>query len=307
MEKCLDLLVVGSVAFDSIKTPFAERPRILGGSASYFSLAASCFTSVKIVSVVGDDFLQEHRDVFKDRPIDLRGLEVRKGKTFHWAGEYHYDFNERTTLATELNVFADFQPNIPDDYCDAPVVFLANIDPELQLEVLEKVRNPRLVGCDTMNFWIESKPDALAKLLPKLDILVINEEEARQLASEANTLRAGMKIVGMGPDRVVIKRGEYGVISMTKDSFFATTAYPIQDVEDPTGAGDSFGGGMFGYLAEKGIFDEVHLRRSLVVGSAVASFCVERFGVEGLLQCDTHSIAERYRIFKKHTAFEDYL
>jgi len=300
----MDILTVGSVAFDSIKTPFAERKRIVGGSATYFSLSASYFAPVKVVSVVGEDFKKEHEAVLGGRSIDLAGVAHRPGKTFHWACEYHYDMNERTTLATELGVFADFKPEIPAHYRETEVVFLANIDPELQLQVLDSVKHPALVGCDTMNFWIEGKREALGRVLERVDMLLINEGEVRQLASEVNIMRAAAKVLKMGPKWLIIKRGEYGVLVFGEGSFFALPAFPIEDVNDPTGAGDSFAGGFFGYLASKKQFDEWALRQAAVVGSAMASFCVESFGPDALLRIAQKDVRERAQSFKKLTDFD---
>jgi sugar/nucleoside kinase (ribokinase family) len=300
----MNILTVGSVAFDTIKTPFETRARVQGGSATFFSLAASYFAPVKLVSVVGEDFTGEHRRIFEGRSIDIAGLEARPGKTFHWSGEYHFDLNERTTHATELGVFADFEPKIPAAYREAEIVFLANIDPEIQLRVLDAVEHPSLVGLDTMNFWIESKREALARVLPRVDVLVVNDGEIRQLAGEANVLRAAAKVLAMGPGRLVVKRGEYGVLVFTKDTFFALPAFPVPDVQDPTGAGDTFAGGFFGFLARKGDFDEWSIRQAAVVGSAMASFCVQEFGPAALTKLNDDEIKERFLAFKRLTEFD---
>jgi sugar/nucleoside kinase (ribokinase family) len=301
----MEILTVGSIAFDSIKTPFGERKRIVGGSVTYFSLAASYFAPVKLVSVVGDDFTKREEAVFEGRRIDLLGLQRRTGKTFHWAGEYHYDFNERTTLATELNVFADFKPMLPAAYRDgADIVFLANIDPEVQASVLDQIKHSVVIGCDTMNFWIEHKRAALERILARVDMLMINESEVREIAGEPNILRAGLRILQMGPKHLVVKRGEYGVLILSPGSFFALPAFPVEDVQDPTGAGDTFAGGFFGCLAEKKKIDEPALRRAAVMGSVMASFCVEAFGPDALLHLSRDDIAERFRAFKRLTHFE---
>jgi sugar/nucleoside kinase (ribokinase family) len=247
----MSLLVVGSIALDSVKTPFGEAEEVLGGSATYFAVAARFFTPVQMVAVVGQDFPKEHLEFLRQRDIELSGLEVRPGRTFRWRGEYGYQLNEARTLETQLNVFETFRPNLPDAYRTSDVVFLANIDPEIQLEVLHQVKRPRLVACDTMNFWIEGKRDALLRTLREVDVVIINDGEARELAGEPNLVKAAQKILGLGPKTLIIKRGEYGALMFNEHRTFAAPAYPLETVFDPTGAGDSFAGGFMGYLARQ--------------------------------------------------------
>lgn len=299
----MSILVVGSVAFDSVETPFGKEENILGGSATYFSTSASFFTDVNLVAVVGDDFPQEHVDFLESRNIDLRGLSRAAGKTFHWKGKYGYDLNEAQTLETHLNVFADFKPQIPAEYASMDYLFLANIDPELQMEVLKQVPTPRIVACDTMNFWISSKPEALKKVLERVDIFIINEGEARQLSGEANLVRAAKSILSMGVKTLIIKRGEYGVLMFHGTSIFAAPAYPLEEVFDPTGAGDTFAGGFMGYLANTGDISENGFRQAIIFGSVMASFNVEDFSLNRLKRLDYNEIEARYRDFKAMTHF----
>ncbi|MBI1746222.1 MAG: sugar kinase [Acidobacteria bacterium] len=301
----MGILVVGSVAFDSVKTPFGEAPEILGGSATYFSMAASFFTEVSLVGVVGDDFGNEHVRLLSTKGIDLRGLERVPGKTFRWAGEYSYDLNNRTTLDTQLNVFADFKPRIIPEYQTLEYVFLGNIDPTLQRDVLRQIRKPVLVGCDTMNFWIERQYDSLIETLKFVDILVINDGETRELARESNLIKAARKIQALGPRTVVIKRGEYGVLMFNDGLWFSAPAFPLEDVFDPTGAGDSFAGGFMGYLAAARGLDAAYLKKAIIFGSVMASFNVEEFGVNRLTRLTYPEVIERYRQFKALTHFED--
>jgi sugar/nucleoside kinase (ribokinase family) len=265
----MSLLVVGSVAFDTVETPFGKVEEALGGSALYFSTSASYFTDVNLVAVVGDDFPEDTTDFLASRGVNLDGLQRTSGETFRWKGKYGYDLNEAITLDTQLNVFGDFHPELPEDYRSASHVFLANIDPELQLEVLQQVENPEFVALDTMNFWIEGKKDALLETLSHVDMVVINETEARQLADEANIVQAAHSILEMGPDFIAIKRGEYGALLFTeRDTFFAP-AYPLEAVFDPTGAGDTFAGGLLGYISQNGHLNPQHLRQAMVVGSCM--------------------------------------
>ncbi len=301
----MSILVVGSVAFDSITTPFGEVDDALGGSACYFSTSASFFTEVKLVAVVGEDFPQQHLDFLSSKNIDLTGLQTSKGKTFRWKGRYEYDLNEAHTLETHLNVFESFQPKLPDSYRDAEYVFLANIDPELQLEVLQQVKNPKLVACDTMNFWISGKRDELIKTLAKVDILVINEAEVRQLADEPNLMKAAQIVRSYGPKTLVVKRGEYGVLMFGEGSVFSAPAYPLEEVFDPTGAGDTFAGGFIGYLAATRNLDEANLRKATVFGTVMASFTVEKFSLDRLKEIDHQEISDRYRRIKLLTDFAD--
>lgn len=301
----MGIVVVGTVAFDTIETPFGRGENVLGGSATYFSTSASFFSDVSLVAVVGEDFPDEHVQFLQSRDIDVKGLSRIPGKTFHWTGKYGYDLNEAQTLDTQLNVLMDFRPNLPESYRDAEYLFLANIDPELQMEVLEQVRKPRLVACDTMNFWISSKPEALKKVLQKVDIVVINEAEARQFTGEVNLIKAARGIIALGCKRLVIKRGEYGVLMFTADSVFAAPAYPLEEVFDPTGAGDTFAGGFMGYLANTGDLSEDGIRQAIVFGSVMASFNVEDFSLNRMKRLEYKEIEARYKSFKSLTNFRD--
>jgi len=300
----VDILVVGSVAFDTIETPFGRGDEVLGGSATYFSTAASFFTGVRLVAVVGEDFPEVHRSFLGARNIDLAGLQVTPGETFRWKGRYGFDLNEAQTLETRLNVFEGFRPRLPETFRDAEVVFLANIDPELQLEVLSQVRRPRIVACDTMNFWIAGKREALITTLRHVDILVINEGETRQLANEPNLVKAARTILGFGPRTLVVKRGEYGVLVFGEHSIFSIPAYPLEEVFDPTGAGDTFAGGFLGYLAATGNFSEAAIRKATVFGSVMASFTVEDFSLDRLRSVEWVEIEDRFRRFQALTTFE---
>lgn len=300
----MSILVVGSVAFDSIETPFGRGDNVLGGSATYFSTSASFFTDVNLVAVVGEDFPQEHVDFLTSRNIDLKGLSREAGKTFHWQGKYGYDLNEAQTLATHLNVFETFKPRIPADYVASEYLFLANIDPELQMEVLSQVKRPRIVACDTMNFWISSKPESLKKVIEKVDIFIINEGEARQLSGEANLVKAAKTLLDLGVKTLIVKRGEYGVLMFTRTSVFAAPAYPLEEVFDPTGAGDTFAGGFMGYLANTGDLSEEGIRQAIIFGSVMASFNVEDFSLNRMKTLDYSEIEARYRSFKAMTHFQ---
>ncbi|MFC1888376.1 PfkB family carbohydrate kinase [Thermodesulfobacteriota bacterium] len=301
----MSLLVVGSVALDSVETPFDSAKDILGGSATYFSVVASFFSSVRVVAVVGEDFPREHIDFLETRDIDLQGLQQVPGKTFRWSGRYRKNLNERDTLETALNVFENFEPEIPGDYCDSPYLFLGNIAPELQLRVLEQVRSPELIACDTMNFWIERSPTDLSKVLEKIDILMINDEEARQLAEEYNLLKASRRIMSMGPKILIVKRGEYGAMMFHGDHIFQASAYPLEDVMDPTGAGDSFAGGFMGYLAMTGNHGIENLKRAMVCGTVAASFTVEDFSLDRLRTVTIDEIRARYSEFIGLTHFDE--
>jgi len=300
----MSVLVVGSVAFDTVETPFGRAERILGGSASFFSLAASFFVPVNLVGVVGDDFGEEQLRAFRDRRIDLEGLERMEGKTFHWQGRYSWDLNSRETVCTDLNVFEFFKPRIPPRYRSSEIVFLGNIDPALQRRVLEQVEGPRIVACDTMNFWIHGKPAELRETLRRVHVLLVNDAEARELSGEWNLVKAWRAIRALGPSTLVVKKGEHGVLMFNEEGSFAAPAYPLEDVFDPTGAGDTFAGGFLGYLAGAGRRGDAALRQAVVMGSALASFCVEAFGVERLLRLTRAEIDERYRRFKHLTHFE---
>ena len=302
----MNLLVVGTVAYDTVKTPFGERSRILGGSASYFSAAASYFTSVAVVAVVGEDFAPEDRKVLEARGVDLRALASLPGeRTFHWKGEYGYDLNDAKTLATDLNALSRFDPVVPEELQEVPYLFLANIDPVIQAKVLDQVPRAKVVAADTMNYWIASRRKELMDLLPRIQILVINEAEARQLAGEYNLVRAGHKILSWGPKMLILKRGEYGVLKVTADAIFAAPAYPLESVFDPTGAGDSFAGGFMGHLASVGDLTPETVRQSIVMGSVMASFDVEAFSLERLVTLKREEIDARFRAFRRLTEFGD--
>jgi len=293
----MSILVVGSVFFDSIETPHGKVDRALGGAATYFSVAASFFTTVKMVATVGEDFPRDEVEFLSKRGIDLSGLQRRSGLTGSWAGRYHEDMNQRDTLDLQLNVFADFQPQLPATHRDAQYVFLANIDPHLQAMVLDQLAAPGVVGCDTMNHWITESRGALEQLLGRVGILIINDEEARLLSGERNVVKAARRLLAMGPKRVLIKRGEYGVIQFSPDSVFAVPAFPLEEVFDPTGAGDTFAGGFMGELARSGDMSERGLRRAIVYGSVLASFVVEDFGMGRLRTLTQEAIEHRYRQF----------
>ena len=293
------LLAVGSVAFDSVQTPFGHADRVVGGSATYFSLAASYFTDVAIVAVVGEDFREEHFRPFIEKGIDVRQVQRAPGKSFYWAGEYGANLNEAKTLVTELNVFADFQPEIHPDYRRAPVLFLGNIDPVLQNHVLDQMERPRLTGLDTMNYWIQNRPRELAAVLSRIDILFVNETETRMLTGEYHLLRALRRITAMGPRTVVVKRGEYGALVYREGELFIAPAYLMDEVSDPTGAGDCFGGGFMGYLASVPEADFPALRQAVLYGTTMASFNIESFSVERLRSLTFPEIRERCERFRR--------
>jgi len=299
------LLVVGSVALDTVKTPFGEAAEVLGGSATFFSTAASFFTTVDLIAVVGDDFPPQHVAFLKSRGIDLTGLERRPGATFRWQGEYTHQLNEAHTLDTKLNVFETFRPKIPDAYRSPEVLFLGNIDPELQLDVLEKLPRPPLVACDTMNFWINGKREALWRVLEKVDILIVNDGEARALGGSPNLVKVAQTVLARGPKHLIIKRGEYGVLMFNEKQVFGAPAFPLEDVRDPTGAGDTFAGGFLGYLAATGNRTNEAIKQAIIFGSVMASFTVESFSLDRLRILDYKEIHERFRAFKRLTHFED--
>lgn len=301
----MSILVVGSVALDTISTPFGEAKEALGGSATYFSYAASFFAPVRLVAVVGSDFSKDNVKLLEDKGISLEGLQVAAGKTFRWTGSYENDMNSAKTHATHLNVFESFAPKIPKSYTDTPHVFLANIDPDLQLEVLSQVKKPKLVGCDTMNLWINMKAQSLNALLKKVDIFLLNDAEARQFTGITNLIKAGNDLLKRGPRIVIIKKGEHGAILLTRDFFFVAPAFPLEDVFDPTGAGDCFAGGFFSSLITGArYFEETALRQSVIFGTVMASFNVESFSVERLKRVTQKDIVNRYMEFKKFTHFE---
>ena len=299
------LLVVGSVALDTVKTPFGEAAEVLGGSATYFSTAASFFTGVDLIAVVGEDFPSAHLEFLKSRKIDLAGLERAKGQTFRWKGEYTYQLNEARTLDTRLNVFEQFRPRIPAAYREPYMLFLGNIDPELQLDVLNQVKRPALVACDTMNFWIEGKRDALWRTLSQVDALIINDGEARALGGDPNLVKVAQDVLARGPRYLIVKRGEYGVLLFTRTQTFGAPAYPLERVSDPTGAGDTFAGGFMGYLARHGDLSEPTMRQAIIFGSVMASFTVEAFSLDRLRTLTYAEVEQRFREFKRLTHFED--
>jgi sugar/nucleoside kinase (ribokinase family) len=299
----MSILVVGSVAFDVLKTPTKHGERVLGGAATYFALSASFFTPVNVVAVVGDDFREEDRRIFDGRPVDLSGLETARGKTFRWGGEYSRDLTERRTLFTDLGVFESFQPTIPEHFRRSSLVFLANIHPTLQVDVMKQVGSPRLIGADTMNYWIERTPGELREMLSKIDVLVINDEEARQLGGEHNLVRSAARIRALGPSTLVIKRGEYGVLCFRENERFATVSFPLETVVDPTGAGDSFAGGFMGYLSTQPRLDDRAVRQAIIFGSVLGSFCVEDLGTARLETLTRDEVYQRYQEFKTLTDF----
>jgi sugar/nucleoside kinase (ribokinase family) len=300
----MSLLVVGSVALDTIETPFGRAEDTLGGSATFFSAAASFFCKVHLVGVVGQDFPVADLRFLETRHVDLSGLEQKSGESFRWSGVYSYDLNSRETLETRLGVFAEFKPKIPESVRDARWIFLGNIDPVLQMDVLRQVSRPELVVCDTMNYWIESRRDELLQLLERVDVLMVNDSEARELSGEFNLLKAARWIQSRGPAMVVVKKGEHGAILFTGDLIFYAPGFPLEEIFDPTGAGDAFAGGFVGYLARTGSMTPDNLRRAVVTGSALGSFAVERFGVERLRYLTRAEIYDRVTRFRELTAFE---
>jgi sugar/nucleoside kinase (ribokinase family) len=298
------LLVVGSVGLDTVETRGGRREDVLGGAASYFSVAASFLAPVRLTAVVGTDFPASHTALFEHHAVDLAGLERAPGKTFRWSGRYSADFNTRTTLDTQLNVFQAFRPKLPPVWRDSAFVFLANIDPELQLDVLNQVSKPRFVACDTMNFWIEGKREALLRLLARVDMLLLNDEEARQLSGESNLPAAARAIRALGPRAVVVKRGDAGALLFHEGGVFAAPAFPLEAVIDPTGAGDSFAGGFMGWLARAGGTTPADIRTAMIMGSVLASYCVEDFSLDRFRTLDLGGIRERFAAFVDLVHFE---
>ena len=289
-----EILVVGSVGYDSITTPRGSVEGVLGGSANYFSFAATPFSKVNIVGVVGSDYTDKDLNKLKDKDVNVDGLQIKEGKTFRWSGKYEGDMNEAITLKTELNVFQDFSPEIPDAYKDIPYVFLGNIDPELQMQVLDQVNSPKIVGLDTMNFWIDSKLPALKESLKRIDVLLINETEAKELSNEQNMIRAIEVLAGWGPKAIVVKRGEYGFVLYAENQFFILPAFPVAEVVDPTGAGDCFAGGFFGYLSKtEGGLTMKDLKQACLHGTIVASFAVQDFSVRNLETLNMAKVEKR--------------
>ena len=300
----MTLLVVGSVALDSVETPFGRADNVLGGSGTFFSAAASLLTPVQLVGVVGSDYPVEQLDSLAKRGVDLTGLERADGSSFRWRGRYRHDLNSAETIETHLGVFSHFSPKIPAPFKSAPYVFLANIDPRLQLDVLRQVQKPKLVACDTMNFWIESRRSELLELLKHVDLITLNDGEARQLTEKYNLVMAARWILDRGPRQVIIKKGEHGAFMFTRDSIFFAPAYPLESVFDPTGAGDSFAGGFMGYLARSGDLGEASMRRAMIYGAALGSFAVEKFSIQRLLEVRPEDVKTRVAAFQRLVAFE---
>lgn len=300
----MSIVVVGSVALDTIETPFGRADAALGGSATHFSCAASFFAPVSLVGVVGRDFPEDHIAFLESRGVDLGGLEVADGETFAWDGFYDYDLNTAHSRKTCLNVFADFHPVLPDGHRDADFVFLANIDPELQGEVLGQTRSPKLTVLDTMNFWIEGKREELIETLRRVDVALMNDAEARQLTRTSGLLEAARQVLSWGPTTVVLKKGEHGALMFTEDTHFAAPAFPLEEIRDPTGAGDSFAGGFVGYLAKTGDLTEPNIRRAVVYGSVMASYNVEGFGADRMRTLTAAEIEARYEAFRHITSFD---
>ena len=303
----MGLLVVGSLGLDTVETPFDKVVDALGGSATYISLAASYFAGpVQLVGVVGGDFPKKYLDILENHEVDLEGLQIIDGgKTFRWSGKYHYDLNVRDTLFTELNVFQSFDPKIPERFRKSKYICLGNIDPVLQIRVLDQMENPQLVVCDTMNYWIERRKDELLKLLKKVDVLIINDSEARLLAQEPNLIKSANVIREMGPQNLIIKKGEHGAMLFTNGTIFSAPAYPMEMIYDPTGAGDSFAGGFIGYLYKTRDLSPENLKRAIIYGSSMASFCVEQFSTKGLEQLSYLQIKDRFRAFMNLTRIDE--
>jgi sugar/nucleoside kinase (ribokinase family) len=301
----MSLLVVGSVALDSVETPFGKADNVLGGSGTFFSASASHQTPVQLVGVVGDDYPMDQLEALKKRGVDMAGLEQASGESFHWRGRYRHDLNSAETLETRLGVFSHFSPKVPEQFKTPDYVFLANIDPRLQLDVLQQVKRPKLVACDTMNFWIESRRPDILELIKHVDLITLNDGEARQLTDCFNLVKAARWIMERGPKMVIIKKGEHGAFLFKDRSIFFAPAYPLEEVFDPTGAGDSFAGGFMGYIAKTGDMSDANLRRAIVYGSAMGSFAVEKFSVQRLLEIDAGDIRKRVAEFRQLVAFEE--
>ena len=301
----MSVLVVGSVALDSVETPFGKADQVIGGSGTFFSASASHLAPVQLVGVVGDDYPLAQLEPLKKRGVDMSGLEQATGESFRWRGRYRHDLNSAETLETRLGVFSHFSPKIPAQFRSAPFVFLANIDPRLQLDVLQQVQKPKLVACDTMNFWIESRRPDILKLIEHVDLITLNDAEIRQLTDCFNLVKAARWIMQRGPSMVIVKKGEHGAFLFKGTSIFYVPAYPLEEVFDPTGAGDSFAGGFMGYLARTGDLSDANLRRAVVYGSAMGSFAVEKFSVQRLLEISASDITARVADFRRLVAFEE--
>lgn len=301
----INLLVVGTIAYDSIETPFGKAENVLGGSALHFTNAASFFTDVGIIATVGRDFNLNEISFLQERNVDIKGISIEDGMTFRWEGRYGYDLNQAITLKTELNVIENFKPKIPEEYLSANFVFLANIDPELQGYVIDQFKRPATIVLDTMNFWIENKFSALMDVIKRVDMIVVNESELREITKEYSLIKGAKKIMGLGPSYVIVKRGEYGVFMAERDGLFLAPAYPLEEVFDPTGAGDTFAGGFMGYLANIGTVSTETIKQAIVMGSVMASFNVEDFGIERIKRLRYDEIRERYSSFKRCLHFSD--
>ncbi|MFH0839447.1 MAG: PfkB family carbohydrate kinase [Candidatus Omnitrophota bacterium] len=299
----MSILVVGSVALDSIETPFGKVDKVLGGSATYFSVSASFFTRVNLVAVVGTDFPRKYVSLLRKQKVGLKGLRVADGKTFSWKGRYGYDFNNAETVYTHLNVFQRFSPKIPREYKKNELLFLANIDPELQLSVMKQMDRPRLTACDTMNYWLQSKRRSVLEVAKKVDIFLLNESEARQFSQESNLLKAGRSILSLGPKRVVIKKGEHGVLLFSRDSVFSAPAYLLETINDPTGAGDTFAGGFMGYLGKKKRIADNDMKKAVIYGTVMASYTVEDFSLRRLSRLKPKDIKGRYKDYRRLTEY----
>jgi sugar/nucleoside kinase (ribokinase family) len=303
----MTVLVIGSIALDSLETPFGKAEETLGGAGSYFSLAASVLTPVQLVGVVGADLPEQHLETLRSRGVDLQGVQrVENGKTFRWKGRYEYDMNVAHTLDTQLNVFGEFQPNLPENFRQTNYVYLANITPRLQLDVLDQVRDPRFVGLDSMNFWIgnpDTKAD-LTEVIKRVNAVFMNDSEIRQYTGKYNLFEAARDVLNLGPQVVLMKKGEHGAVAVSRQGIFVAAAYPLETVKDPTGAGDSFAGGFMGHVAESGDTSWPGLRRAMIFGSVIASFAVETFGTDGLLQMRREAIEDRYETLRQFTMFE---
>ncbi len=300
----MSILVVGSVALDTVETPVERREDALGGSAMYFSVAASFFSKVYLVGVVGKDFPEEAVTLLKGKNVDIEGLQIEEGKTFRWEGRYHNDMNNRDTLDTQLNVFETFSPRIPEQYKSADLLFLANIHPSLQLEVLEQVKSPKLIITDTMNLWIDTSRPELMEVIKHTDILLISDSEAKQLTEEPNLVKAAQMLLGEGPDYLIVKKGEHGAMMVSRNSIFFAPGFPLEEVIDPTGAGDVFAGGLVGYLDTVDELSDATLRQGIIYGSALASFNVENFSLDRLKTLTRDEIDARYQAFIKLTTFD---